>query len=75
MTAVALSTLRNDIEGVESPLDIYEAGSPWPEVDPGKDEHVLELRGAFYDASLFRIFQMFIGVGRSAAERTRYNAS
>jgi hypothetical protein len=34
LMAVALSTLRNDIEGAESPLSVYVPGKPWPEVDP-----------------------------------------
>jgi hypothetical protein len=34
LMAVALSTLRNDIEGAESPLSVHVPGKPWPEVDP-----------------------------------------
>jgi predicted membrane chloride channel (bestrophin family) len=71
LTAVALSTLRNDVDGAESPLDIYEVGSPWPKVDPGEDE-------SLWSGSLQKIthvFAYFLGVGRSPDERTLYNAS
>mmetsp|Transcript_20763 Transcript_20763/g.31430 ORF Transcript_20763/g.31430 Transcript_20763/m.31430 type:complete len:284 (-) Transcript_20763:906-1757(-) len=34
LNAVALSTLRNDIDGAESPLGIYSPGEPWPKADP-----------------------------------------
>eukprot|EP00978_Attheya_sp_CCMP212_P008996 scaffold21187_cov54-Attheya_sp.AAC.1 len=34
LSAVALSSLRNDLEEVESPLDVYIPGSQWPPVDP-----------------------------------------
>jgi predicted membrane chloride channel (bestrophin family) len=71
MTAVALSTLRNDVDGAESPLDYYEPGSPWPKVDPGD---IPELYGGrvprFWAGFLF-----FLGMGRSPEQRTRYNAS
>jgi len=34
--AVAFSTLRNDVEGAQSTLDMYHPGSIFPKVDPGK---------------------------------------
>ena len=69
LTGVALSTLRNDIEGAESPLDIYEVGSPWPEVDPDSISFQTKRQ-----TSKEKILT-FLGVGRSPEERTRYNAS
>lgn len=72
LVAVALSTLRNDIEGAESPLDYYEPGSPWPAEDPDKAKNM-----AFFspvEKWTFRFFN-FLGFGRSQEERTRYNAS
>jgi predicted membrane chloride channel (bestrophin family) len=69
LTAVALSTLRNDIDDAESPLDLYEPGSPWPEVDPGDDEWLLQ-----GPAKATRAFSYFLGFGRSSEERTRSNA-
>ena len=71
MNAVALSTLRNDVEGVASPLSLYQPGSPWPEVDPQLDQNL-------YDSRLERYWfawLYFLGQGRSPAERTRYNAA
>ena len=71
LTAVALSTLRNDVDGAESPLGLYEVGSPWPEVDPAKDQ-------SLWSGSLqkvVRLFAYFLGVGFSPDERTQYNAS
>mmetsp|Transcript_27198 Transcript_27198/g.75024 ORF Transcript_27198/g.75024 Transcript_27198/m.75024 type:complete len:609 (-) Transcript_27198:81-1907(-) len=67
LCAVALSTLRNDIEGAESPLDIYKPGHKWPEVDPTKD-HAFEL--SFTEKAM-----IFLGYGRSPEARTHYNAS
>jgi hypothetical protein len=63
LSAVALSTLRNDIEGAESPLDIYEPGSPWPAVDPHKNERFSQR------------LNFFLGNTKTTRERTRYNAS
>jgi len=59
LTAVALSTLRNDIEGMESPLSIYEPGQPWPEVDATKDS-MLKSKGW---GSLGHLIKTFFGVG------------
>lgn len=72
MCGVALSTLRNDIEGAQSPLDIYEPGSPWPEVDPDKE------KDQGFSTTKERITQKimsFFGFGRSPEDRTRYNAA
>ena len=72
LTGVALSTLRNDVEGAESPLDIYIPGSPWPDVDP-------DANGGLYKGDWVANFRQkvynFIGVGRSDEERTKYNAA
>ena len=69
LNAVALSTLRNDVEGAESPLDVYEPGAPWPEVDPGK------LPMAHATFNFLGLIQHFMGADRTPANRTRYNAS
>ena len=71
LVAVAFSTLRNDEEGAASPLDFYEPGSAWPEVDPDKDEW-LKVNGLF---ALWRVVKSFIGMGHTAQERTTYNAN
>jgi predicted membrane chloride channel (bestrophin family) len=73
MTGVALSTLRNDIEGAESPLDIYEPGSPWPEVDPDKETD-LTLSYGFARQKLQKVVSFF-GFGATPNQRTRYNAA
>lgn len=71
LVAVALSTLRNDLEGYESPLSFFKPGQPWPEVDPDKDAMV-KLAGKQHR---FRALFTFLGKGLSAEERTLYNAS
>jgi predicted membrane chloride channel (bestrophin family) len=72
MNAVALSTLRNDIEGAESPLAVFEPGAPWPEVDPSKI-HPVNKRPAMY--KLRSLFRHFMGSGRMPQARTKYNAT
>ena len=67
--AVALSTLRNDVEGAESPLDIYIPGSNWPAVDPS------EVDALAFESSWMESFWLFLGMGRTPEQRTRYNAS
>lgn len=69
LIAVALSTLRNDVEGAESPLDIYGPGSAWPPVD------ARDVEGLAFDSSLKENFLVFLGMGRSPEQRTKYNAS
>lgn len=65
LSAVALSTLRNDIEGAESPLGIHYPGSPMPEVDPGRVEP---------SSTWEKICQM-MGADRTAEALTYYNAA
>jgi hypothetical protein len=69
LNAVALSTLRNDVEGVSSPLSLYIPGSAWPAVDPKWDKNLYDsrLEGIFY------AFLYFLGQGRSPSERAKYN--
>jgi hypothetical protein len=71
MTAVALSTLRNDVDGAESPLDFYQIGSPWPEVDP---REIPELHVKGFSRFIANL-QYFLGVARTPEERTKYNAA
>lgn len=65
--AVAFSTLRNDVEGAASPLDMYIPGSPWPHVDPdlGKTK-----QRKFWDP-----IRYLTGFDKTPAARTKYNAS
>eukprot|EP00536_Pseudo-nitzschia_multiseries_P001426 jgi/Psemu1/250553/estExt_Genewise1Plus.C_180172 len=71
LTAVALSTLRNDVEGCESPLSIYEPGEPWPEVDPNNEEWMKKSPLKAFCASA----KAFLGVGLTAEQRSKYNAA
>jgi predicted membrane chloride channel (bestrophin family) len=73
MTGVALSTLRNDVEGAESPLDIFEPGAPWPAVDPDRVK-LEDLPFHQWGGRAFSKLLGFTGFGRSPEERTRYNA-
>mmetsp|Transcript_8127 Transcript_8127/g.11630 ORF Transcript_8127/g.11630 Transcript_8127/m.11630 type:complete len:626 (+) Transcript_8127:147-2024(+) len=74
--AVALATLRNDIEGAESPLDTYHPGEPWPEADPTKlprsqsDTNEYASRQGY-----IRGLQYWLGMDRTPEMRTKYNAS
>jgi len=72
MAAVALSTLRNDVDGAESPLDIYSPGSPWPAVDPDRST---KKKDAAIEYSWTQRLKYFVGAGRTAHERTLYNAA
>lgn len=72
MNAVALSTLRNDMEFAPSPLGVYKPGAPWPEVDPDKLDSYY-LIGPWY-SRLWEHIKYFLGVPRNPEQRTRYNA-
>lgn len=69
MCAVALSTVRNDMEGAESPLDVWEPGAAWPEVDPDK------MKERTYSDNFFDSFRHLMGADRTPYQRTKYNAS
>lgn len=71
--AVALSTLRNDLDDAESPLDVYKPGEPWPAADPGKLPQEV-LAEAYPYGLFFRNVRYLLGVENSRSARTRYNA-
>ena len=73
LSAVALSTLRNDEEDYESPLDIYHPGSPLPEVDP--DKLPKEARKIYQPNILIRQFRYWFGIDRTPVNRSVYNSS
>ena len=73
LSAVALSTLRNDTEDYESPLDIYYPGSPLPEVDP--DKLPKEARKSYEPNILVRQFRYWFGIDRTPVNRCVYNSS
>lgn len=73
-SAVALSTLRNDIEGYESPLDMYTPGAPWPAADPDKlpEEEQYKYIPKYL---LLKNVRYWFGMDRTAKARTLYNAT
>lgn len=72
--AVALSTLRNDMERGESPLGIYIPGAPWPEIDPDNlPKHVLH---EFQPKNkLLALGMHWLGLDRLPRYRSKYNAT
>jgi len=66
LNAVAFSTLRNDVEGAPSPLDMYHPGSKFPKADP--DKHLRE-------TERWTTLRYLFGFDRTSESRTRYNAS
>ena len=74
LCAVALTTLRNDLDDVESPLGVYTPGEKWPEVDP----HFLskEVRRQAYEQGPFmRNIRYLLGMDQTKYSRTIYNAA
>jgi len=74
MAAVAMSTLRNDVEGCETPLIQHVPGSSWPPVDP--DQLSPEIRKQFNEEnSVLNTIRAFFGYSRNATVHTLYNAA
>lgn len=74
LSAVAMSTLRNDIEGCPPALVEYFPGKPWPPVDPDDDpKHEKQKYGG--DRKLRQALYFMFGVTRSERNRTLYNAA
>jgi hypothetical protein len=75
MSAVAFSTLRNDLPYAESPLTSFEPGLPWPHVDPDaykrRDKNTWE--GSEY--RWYHLVRFIIGASRTDKDRTLYNAA
>jgi len=67
LSAVALSTLRNDVDDAESPLDMYRFGEEWPEVDSTKIKSI--------KLSAWDRVRRIVGADLSPEERTKYNAA
>lgn len=65
LNAVASATLRNDVEGAESPLDVYEPGSPWPPVDSHHSRQSCKLDGL--------LLKYLTGADRKPEARTKFN--
>uniref|UniRef100_A0A7S4JZA3 Uncharacterized protein n=2 Tax=Odontella aurita TaxID=265563 RepID=A0A7S4JZA3_9STRA len=74
LCAVAMCTLRNDMEGIENPLDIYRVGEPWPNPDP--DHASEEVRAyAGHKWSLIKNLKYWCGFSRTPTARAREYAS
>jgi predicted membrane chloride channel (bestrophin family) len=74
LSAVALSTLRNDVEGSESPLTAYIPGQPWPPVDP--DALSREIRNEYNAGNWFWTTVYYVlDISHSERRRTLYNAA
>jgi predicted membrane chloride channel (bestrophin family) len=75
LSAVALSTLRNDLEQADSPLITFRPGVPWPHVDP--DAYGADVRKDWAKSKhrSFTYAKYLIGMSRTAADRTLYNAA
>jgi Bestrophin, RFP-TM, chloride channel len=74
LSAVALSTLRNDIDQAASPVTPYVPGMPWPCVDP--DMLSEDIKRQYGDANPFWSWLYFcLGLSRSQKRRTLYNAA
>lgn len=74
LSAVAMSTLRHDLEGTELPLTTFIPGEMWPPVDP--DELCLEVRDEYDDTNVIWRAAFFVfGISRSDQSRTLYNAA
>lgn len=73
--AVALSTLRNDVDDAESPLDHYIPGQEgWPAADPDKLPKAVKKEIA-NSSRCMKILRYWLGADRTIAARTKYNAA
>ena len=66
LSAVAFSTLRSDIEGVETPLTTFRHGIPWPPVDPDK----MDTEKFSTEKSIMKNLSWLFGKGRTPETRT-----
>mmetsp|Transcript_8811 Transcript_8811/g.24386 ORF Transcript_8811/g.24386 Transcript_8811/m.24386 type:complete len:604 (+) Transcript_8811:119-1930(+) len=74
LTGVALSSLRNDLEGCEAPIKEYIPGKPWPPVNPdelSKDER----RKYGAESRFWQMVYFCLGLSRSERQHTLYNAA
>jgi len=75
LSAVALSTLRNDLAEADSPLITFTPGAPWPHVDP--DDYGADVRKEWSDSTNrhLTVFRYILGFSRTPKMRTLYNAA
>lgn len=74
LCAVALTTLRNDLDDVESPLDVYIPGQPWPVADPINLPKDVK-RKAYQHRRFSRNIRYLLGMDQTKRSRTIYNAA
>ena len=75
LSAVAFSTLRNDLEQADSPLITFIPNAPWPHVDP--DAYTADVRKD-WDTTEHRsitVIRYITGWSRTKKTRTLYNAA
>jgi hypothetical protein len=77
LSAVAMSTLRNDVEAAESPLATFRCGAPWPAVDPDSPHADIRRRYAatHQQSHVGTIIRYLLGMTRTDRDRTMYNAA
>ena len=74
LSSVAMSTLRHDVEGTQSPLTEYIPGRPFPPVNP--DDPDADIDERYFESNRFWTFINFcLGLERSRRHRTLYNAA
>ena len=75
LSAVAMSTLRNDLEEAESPLIGFTPGEQWPHVDP--DAYSADVRKGWAKSgrTYLTVFRFLLGLSRTDGSRTLYNAA
>lgn len=75
LSAVAFSTLRNDLEEATSPLITFTPGVPWPHVDP--DTYTSDVRKdwAASGHQTVTVLRYLFGFSRTPQSRTMYNAA
>jgi predicted membrane chloride channel (bestrophin family) len=75
LSAVAFSTLRNDLEQATSPLITFTAGAPWPHVDP--DAYTADVRKDWANTGhrTVTVIRYISGWSRTPKSRTMYNAA
>lgn len=74
LSGVALSTLRNDIDGADSPLAEYFPGQPMPPVNP--DDVAIEMRQEWDSSNpCMSAIYFMLGLTRDDRYRTLYNAA
>jgi hypothetical protein len=75
LSAVAMSTLRNDLEGAESPLTTFVPGAAWPCVDPDAVNADVRRDWTLSKGRIFTVLRYLFGRTRTGAGRTLYNAA